>query len=188
MSASISPDDFERLAAERVASLVGPPDGPRDSTARDGTDGGTIDIDTFAAMFDLFRVSARVVADLEATVHRPAGLSTAGFRVLFTVWVFGSLEPREIARLAGVSTAAVSGVLGTLERNGHVAKTRRGNDRRRLDVTLTDSGEELVTATYRTQNRRERVVFDGIDVDELRAFTRTLRRILAAPLAPSDAD
>ncbi|MFT7327730.1 MAG: hypothetical protein ACI88S_002162, partial [Ilumatobacter sp.] len=93
------PDDFERRAAERVVEL--------------GNNDHPIDLGTFAAMFDLFRVSARVVGDLESEVHRPLGLSIAGFRVLFTVWVFDSLEVREIARLSGVSRAAVSGVVTT---------------------------------------------------------------------------
>lgn len=161
------PDEFERRAADRVASLESD---------------GRIALDTFAAMFELFRASTRVIADLESTVHRPAGLSIAGFRVLFTVWVFESLEPREIARLAGVSTAAVSGVLTTLERDGLVEKARRDDDRRRLDVTLTSAGQACVAEAYRAQNVREQVVFADIDRDELRAFTATLRRLLRVPL------
>lgn len=163
----VAPDEFERRAAERVASLG---------------DGDLIDLDTFAAMFDLFRASTRIIGDLESTVHRPAGLSMAGFRVLFTVWVFGSLEPREIARLAGVSTAAVSGVLTTLERDQLVEKARRDDDRRRVDVTLTDAGHRCVADAYRAQNARERVVFADIDRRELHAFTATLRRLLRTPL------
>jgi len=146
-------------------------------------DGGRpIDLGTFAAMFDLFRASTRIISDLESTVHRPAGLSIAGFRVLFTVWVFESLEPREIARLAGVSTAAVSGVLTTLEREGLVEKSRRDDDRRRLDVTLTDAGRRRVADAYRAQNAREQTVFAQLDRDELEAFTATLRCLLRTPL------
>lgn len=163
-----TPDDFERRAAERVASL--------------GEDGDAIDLETFAAMFTLFRASARIISDLEATVHRPAGLSIAGFRVLFTVWVFESLEPREIARLAGVSTAAVSGVVTTLERDGLVAKHRRDDDRRRLDVTLTDAGRDCVAEAYRAQNQRERDAFAALSAEELEGFTAALRRLLATPL------
>jgi len=164
---AVEPDEFERVAAERVSSLSA--DGP-------------IDLDTFAAMFELFRSSTRIIGDLESTVHRPAGLSIAGFRVLFTVWVFESLEPREIARLAGVSTAAVSGVLTTLERGGLVEKARRADDRRRLDVTLTETGRACVAGAYRAQNAREQEVFAALDRDELRAFTVTLRRLLKTPL------
>ncbi len=83
MPEAASSEEFEERAAERVMEL--------------GTVEQPIDLETFAAMFDLFRVSARVVGNLEAEVHRPLGLSIAGFRVLFTVWVFDSLEGSALA-------------------------------------------------------------------------------------------
>ena len=154
-------DAFEARAAARLAEL-----------------GDDIDHTTFAAMFDLFRVFTRLQTDLEANVHRPAGLSTAGFRVLFTTWVFGVLEPREIARLSGVSTAAVSGVLKTLERDGHVDRETHPSDARRQLVRATESGADLVAEVYRRQNERERELFGGVDGEELARFTQTLRRLL----------
>ena len=157
-------DDFEASAADRVATL-----------------GDEVDLSTFAAMFDLFRVSTRIIGDLENRVYRPAGLSTAGFRVLFTVWVFGSLEVREIAHLSGVSRAAVSGVVTTLERDGFVARTVPEHDRRLVVVEATDAGRDLVAETYRSQNERERELFARLTLDELAGFTATLRRLLLGP-------
>lgn len=154
-------DEFESRAAARIGEL-----------------GNDINAATFAAMFDLFRASARIISDLENTVHRPAGLSTAGFRVLFTVWVFGSLEPREIAHLSGVSRAAVSGVVTTLERDGFVTKERQLEDRRLVTVELTDTGRAVLADTYQHQNRREQEMFASIPPDELAQFTATLRKLL----------
>ena len=154
-------DDFERAASARVGEL-----------------GDDIDRSTFAAMFDLFRASSRIIGDLETTAHRPEGLSTAGFRILFTVWVFGSLEPRRIAHLSGVTRAAVSGVVSTLEREGFVTRTRREADRRLITVELTDAGRAVLAATYQRQNRREREVFSVLTPDELARFTDTLRKLL----------
>jgi DNA-binding MarR family transcriptional regulator len=155
-------DDFEARAAARVSDL-----------------GDDIDVTTFAAMFDLFRASARLISDLENTVHRPAGLSTAGFRVLFTVWVFESLEPRQIAHLSGVSRAAVSGVVATLERDGFVTRTRRTDDRRLISVEPTDAGRAVLASAYQQQNLRERELFSTLSADELAQFTATLRKLLA---------
>lgn len=154
-------DDFERRATERIDEL-----------------GDDIDLDTFAAMFDLFRVSSRLISDLESTVHRPRGLSIAGFRILFTVWVFGSLEPRELARLAGVSTAAVSGVVTTLERKGLVEKLRHDDDRRLVSVRPTARGRALLGEAYRAQNAREQELFADLSADELEVFTSLLRKML----------
>lgn len=156
--------DFEAQAAARVRQL------------------GEIDETTFSAMFNLFRLSARLIGDLEQEVYRPAGLSAAGFRVLFTVWVFGELEPRRIADLSGVSRAAVSSVLNTLERDGFAERTRELADRRLVTVRLTDRGERRLIETYRRQNRREQEVFAALPAEQLHHFSHIMRVLLATPL------
>lgn len=153
--------DFESIATERVCELV--PDA---------------DLDTFAAAFNLFRISTTVIQDFEASVHRPLGLSIAGFRVLFTVWVFGELEPRRIAALSGVSRAAVSGVLNTLESGGLAERSRDREDGRLVTVRVTPDGESLLRRAYRDQNVREQEVFASVSRDELREFTETMRRLI----------
>ncbi|MFT4617395.1 MAG: DNA-binding MarR family transcriptional regulator, partial [Halioglobus sp.] len=145
-----------------------------------GSDEHPIDLGTFAAMFDLFRVSARVVGDLESEVHRPLGLSIAGFRVLFTVWVFDSLEVREIARLSGVSRAAVSGVVTTLEKEGLASRKRDHDDGRLVSVCATPAGVEMLRMAYRAQNTREGELFSALSPVELDQFTGLLRKILNA--------
>lgn len=156
------PDDFERRATERIEAL-----------------GDDIDAASFAASFDLFRLGTRVMTDFDAAVHRPLGLSLAGFRVLFTLWVHGSLEVREIARLAGVSRAAVSGVVTTLERDGLAVRQRDQADGRLATVRLTPEGDDRLQVAYRSQNAREQQLFAGLGAGELEAFTATLRKLLA---------
>lgn len=148
--------------------------------ARERLDGWTgLDLDVFAASFVLFRLSTLYLSHLESRVHRPQGLSTAGFRVLFTVWVYDELEPRHIARLSGVSTAAVSGVLTTLESKGLVRKRRDAPDRRLVRVRLTQNGEALLVDTYRTQHLDERRIFGDVDPVDLQTLTVTLRNLLS---------
>ncbi|MCP3991453.1 MAG: MarR family transcriptional regulator, partial [Actinomycetia bacterium] len=97
MSEPLDARGFERAAVKAVAQAA-----------------PATDLDALLASFELVRASTRLVQRLEAEVHRVAGWSMAGFRVMFCVWVAGPLEPREIARLSGLSRAAVSSVLNTL--------------------------------------------------------------------------
>ena len=83
----------------------------------------------------------------------------AGFRVMFCVWVGGEAEPRDIARLSGLSRAAVSSVLNTLERDGLIERTRESHDRRLVTVRLTDDGATRIVDAYRHQNDVEREFF-----------------------------
>lgn len=136
------------------------------------------DLAALRASFDLIRLSTQLVHLVESNVHRPAGWSMAGFRVMFCVWVAGEMEPREIARFSGLSRAAVSSVLNTLERDGLVARHRESGDRRLVTVRLTAAGETGVATAYRQQNDVEQRFFDGLSAAELERFTATLRRLL----------
>ncbi len=162
-------DALGRLAAERVHELV-----------------EDLDAEAFAASFNLFRLSSKFLHDLETTVHRPRGLSLAGFRVLFTVWIHDQLEPRDLARLSGVSRAAVSGVLKTLERDGLIERSREQADRRLVTVRVTEQGEQLLRETYSEQNRRERAHYRSLASDRLVAFGAIMQELLDTPLPDLD--
>lgn len=150
--------EFEDAAARRVADLG-------------------LDAVTFRAMFGIFRLGGRMFTDLETEIHRPAGWSLAGFRVMFILWVLGPVESHEIARLAGLSRAAISSAVNTLERDGLVDRRRESADRRVVTVYLTDDGAARLEAAYGEQNQRERVLFGDLTDDELRTLTDLMRRI-----------
>ncbi len=153
-------ESFERQARDQVKKLD-----------------ASIDIDAFTASFNLFRSATRVIQDLEAVVHRPSNLSMAGFRVLFSLWVIGDSQPRKIAALSGVSRAAVSGVVATLERAGLVTKSKSESDGRLVTVSLTHAGRRMVEDGYRAQNAREAELFEGLTSAELAELGRLLGKL-----------
>ncbi len=162
MAEAIDAREFERVAVDAVAAAV--PDA---------------DLDALRASFDLIRASTRLVQRLEAEVHREAGWSMAGFRVMFCTWVAGELEPRDIARLSGLSRAAVSSVLNTLERDGLVERFRESDDRRLVTVRLTPDGASRLVEAYRRQNQVEQEFFGTLANGEQRRLARELADVLA---------
>lgn len=156
--------EFEAAAVDTVAAAV--PDA---------------DLDALRASFDLIRAATRLTQRLESDVLREAGWSMAGFRVMFCVWVGGEVEPRDIARLSGLSRAAVSSALNTLERDGLVERSRESTDRRLVTVRLTTDGAVRLVAAYRRQNQVEQEFFAALsDTDRLR-LVRHLGDLLAHP-------
>jgi DNA-binding MarR family transcriptional regulator len=97
---------------------------------------------------------------------------------MFCVWVAQELEPREIARFSGLSRAAVSSVLNTLERDGLVERHRESTDRRLVTVRLTGEGERRLVAAYGNENSVERAFFAPLGESELDTFVVLLRRLL----------
>ncbi len=161
MTSSRPADAFESAAAARAAASH--PD---------------VDVLALAASLNLVRLATQHAQQLEASVHRPAGWSMAGFRVMFSVWVGGALEPREIARLSGLSRAAVSSALNTLERDDLVVRVRESSDRRLVTVRLTTAGQRRLEAAYRQENAAETDFFAPLTRAEQEVFVALTRKLL----------
>jgi len=158
-------DPFLERATEKVADAL--PD---------------VDLDLFRLSFVLTRAANRFSRHVESTVHRPRGLTTAGFRILFTLWSSGPLPAHRIALLAGLSRASVSSVVNTLERDGRVERTRGDDDRRVVTVSLTPPGEAAVRETYEGQYALEQTQYEGLSPTERAALAEALATLIATPL------
>ena len=154
----------------------------RHALARLAEDAETVvDPAVFAATFDLFRVANRLMYDFETTVHRPLGMSWAGFRVLFCTWIEGEVEPRELARFCAVSRGTVSSVLNTLERDGLVSRRRQSSDRRVVTVAITEQGRSRVKAAFERQHAREHQWLGSLDRQSITDLVALLRHLLELP-------
>lgn len=135
------------------------------------------DLDVLTAALNLVRVSNLLVSDLESRAHRPSGWTWAGFRVMFVVFVTRAAEPREVARLAGVSRASVSGVLNTLERAGLIVRERSSADRRVVTVRLTERGRRATVEAFKSNHRIEKQWLAGLSRSDLRTLVGLLHRL-----------
>lgn len=135
------------------------------------------DLDVLTAALNLIRVSNLLVGDLESRVHRPSGWTWAGFRVMFAVMVTQKAEPREVARLAGVSRASVSGVLNTLERSGLVVRERSSADRRIVTVRLTGRGRRATVDAFKRNHELEKRWLAALTSAEQEKLVALLHRL-----------
>ncbi len=154
-----------------------------DIVSRDVPD---VDLDAFAATATIVRLATRIIQDVEAAVHRPAGWSYAGFRVMFTIWVEGELEPRDIALYSGLSRAAVSSVLNTLEGDGLITRSRESADRRLVTTRLTDEGQQRLIEAYGLDNKRCSELFGNLNQSEVTTLIKLCGRLLETPRSPRD--
>lgn len=106
-------------------------------------------------LLTLNRAANVVTYDLEASVHRPRGLSWSTFRLMFVTWLAGPVEPKIAAKLTGMSRAAVSNLTKTLESAQLIERTPDSHDGRSVQLSLTDKGRSEMAETYREHNERE---------------------------------
>lgn len=98
-----------------------------------------------SASLDALREVVAAGGKVRRAVARRAGLGETELLALQHLMP-GSLGPAEVARLLEVSTAASTGIVDRLAARGHVERRPHPDDRRRIDVHVTDSGRAEVVA------------------------------------------
>jgi DNA-binding MarR family transcriptional regulator len=140
-------------------------------------------------LFTLARVANLVASDVESAIWRPAGVSYAGFRVIFTIWAVGPLEPRRLAELASVTRGNISSILNTLERDGYVVRTRGSADRRLVTADVTDKARDLWARLAPQQAEREAEWLSALTRQERIQLVDLLRKLATgAPDSRSNAE
>lgn len=136
------------------------------------------DLDAIEMVTDLTRLEARLTKDFEKHVHRPLGLTWAGFRILNALWAYDGLAQQDIGRVSGSTRASISSALTTLENRGLVTRRRVETDRRQLIVELTDEGRETLRKAIEAQTLRERAWTAVLRDDQLSELVHLLRTLV----------
>ena len=131
----------------------------------------------------LHRLTSTLVYDWESTVHRPRGWSWGGFRVLFALWLAGPMEAKRVAQLSGMSRAAVSALVNTLERDGLVSRKQAERDKRAVLLNVTDAGHDAITSAYQAHNERERAWANALSKPELMVLIGLLEKLATSSAA-----
>jgi MarR family transcriptional regulator, organic hydroperoxide resistance regulator len=140
--------------------------------------GVDLDFASMAAISNVFRVATKVRNHMERTALAGADLSFTAFTVLWVLWIWGEQEARHVAEESGISRGTLTGVVGTLEARGLVARRQHPDDRRSVLVATTAAGDDLMRSVYPTFNAEEAKVSSGLDATRKDSLSDALRTIL----------
>lgn len=73
-------------------------------------------------------------------LERQFGLTVAQLNVLWIIGTEGTIAIGKLARHASVSSATVTSIVDRLEAHELVTRTRSSQDKRQVDVSMTDAG------------------------------------------------
>ncbi|WP_169814617.1 MarR family winged helix-turn-helix transcriptional regulator [Nocardia pseudovaccinii] len=139
-----------------------------------------LDDQAIALGLSIIRASTAHMQESERRIHRPHGWSWSGFHIMYMIWLFGEVEARDIARLAGITRQTASSVLSNLERSGFVHRERTSStDKRLVAVTLTPQGTEAIDEAFRQQNALETEWFGCLTSEERGLLASLLDRVSA---------
>jgi DNA-binding MarR family transcriptional regulator len=126
----------------------------------------------------LLGTAGRMCAARFHRVLEAEGLSHAGWQVLLALGLSDGLTQREVAERCYVTSATVTGVVDTLERDGLVTRERGTDDRRVVRVSLTGAGRERLDAARRTAVETMTPVFEGLSARDEQVVRRFLVRTI----------
>jgi DNA-binding MarR family transcriptional regulator len=98
-------------------------------------------------------------------------------RALFALDRRHAATAGEIAEAARLSPASVTNMLDDLERDGIVTRVRSDADRRRVLVTLTDTGRTVLGKRRRLWVKRWEAALEDVPERDLEAAAEVMRRI-----------
>ncbi len=108
-------------------------------------------------------------------VLEPLGLTYPQFLVMRLLWREGSLQVTQITDRLGLDTGTVTPLLKRLTAMGLVKKTRREDDERRVDISLTAAGKALKAQSEEVMRCIGEAI--GMPEPEARATLDTVRRL-----------
>ena len=113
------------------------------------------------------------------------GLSLARFTVMMLLLDRCKTEPvartpAELADMAGVTRATMTGLVNTLERDGLVERHPDPRDGRMLLVRMTARGQEMVSRLAPVHQRRIAAVMAPLDESERRTLVRLLGKVVVS--------
>jgi len=107
-----------------------------------------------------------------------AELTSGQLRLLFKLSRQGPTSMSGIGEWLGTSLSSVTGTVERLERHGLVERRHGADDRRIVEVHLSDPGRELVADILGIRLESIRRFLGVLDPDELRDLDRLLRLII----------
>jgi len=130
------------------------------------------------ALLSLYRAANAVRGHLTNNVLRPHDLTWTGFLVLWTLWIWDSMETRDVAESVGISKGTLTGVAKTLAARDLIERIPSTVDRRLVNLKLSPAGLQLMEEIYPEFNRTESRIVGDLDARQLNTMTESLRTLV----------
>jgi len=125
-----------------------------------------------------FMAASELASSRMESLLAPFGLSRGGFNLLTVVGgAAGPITPTQIGERIIARGATITGLVDTLVRRGYAERATDPNDRRRVLVSITPRGREVLTEATAVIFRSDEEVMGIFSAAERERLTRMLGRL-----------
>ena len=110
--------------------------------------------------------------------HRRGG-KRGQVRVLQILCDKGEISQKEVQEILNIQSGSMSELIGKMEKNGLVERTRDCKDKRHYNLKITKKGIEEVEFLRKRNEEQEAVIFDALSEDEQAELLCMLKKLLS---------
>ena len=146
--------------------------------------GTSTEIRALNAFIKLMRAANSLGGNLARNLAADADLTMSQFAVLEALLHLGPMSQGDVCQKLLLSGSNITTVIDNLEKRALVRRVRRSDDRRVVDVSLTDQGRKLIAGLFPAHAQRITNLFSALTAkqqDQLADLCRTLGRSIAEP-------
>ncbi|MCF5548234.1 MULTISPECIES: MarR family winged helix-turn-helix transcriptional regulator [Pseudomonas] len=114
------------------------------------------------------------------THMEPHGVTAAQFKVLIIIAQFDVDTPAELCRNLSLDSGSMTRMLDRLEQKGLLARKRSEQDRRQVQLVLTEDGQRLADMLPHIGAQSMNELAGALEPGELETLERILKKILVA--------
>ena len=140
-----------------------------------------LDLSTYEAAIRVLRLGRHVERAIDTTTNEHGFLVGGDYEVLASLRRAhpAPLQPASLAERTMITSSGMTGRLDRLEGDGLVVRVANLDDRRVVDIFLTEQGQEVVDRTFEDIARTISDTLANLEPGEITKLSRLLRSALA---------
>lgn len=112
------------------------------------------------------------------TEHGINEFNGAQGRILFVLWNSDDIPIKELSEKTGLAKTTLTSMLDRLEAQGHIKRSAAPNDRRTINIRLTDKAKHLRKSYEDVSQEMNEIFYKGFTDNEIQHFENYLGKIL----------
>jgi len=127
---------------------------------------------------EILKIIPVFIRKVHAGTIQHMSLTPAQLFVLMLILEKGSCRITEISRELAIATPTATGIVDRLERDGYVARHHDAEDRRAVNVVLTDKGSRFITQSHAEKFERFRKILQILSPAEQKQYLKILQKLV----------